>query len=233
MKNVYRIGCVFGLAFLFGVAVANAQVGGTDAGAQTGGAAPGAPAGGAGTGTSSGGNALSDLADQDAESGASTKAVAKPAPPASRNASFSRVTTTRKFVVPAPSQAARSGGTSTGAAAATRGSALHPSNPPGSKTGATAAKKSEIPDSSTWREAPAEQRPTRPPATAVRSVTHNYFPTMRGGQHVNRNTARVAHGGRTLMPGQAGVGMSARSPGTVRGGVPGRITPAQSSARPR
>ena len=137
MKNLFRVGCVFGLAFIFSGGFAKAQVGGTGAGGQAGGAAPVAPPSGASPGTSSGGNALSDLADQDAENGASTQPVAKPAPPTSRMSSFGRVTTTRKYVVPAPSPAARSAGVSTGAGAATRGLALHPSNPPGSNTQAT------------------------------------------------------------------------------------------------
>ena len=234
MKHFYRVGCVFGLAFIFSGAVAKAQVGGTGGSAQAGGTAPVAPPSGAGAAASSGGNALSDLADQDAENGASTKAVAKPAPPTSRMSSFSRVTTTRKFTVPAPSQAARSVGPSTGAAAATRKGVLQPSSPRGSNTRATAADKSEVPAGSTARQAP--ERPVRPPATAVRSVTHNYFPGLRSGQHTNSNTAQVAHGGRTRIPGQAGVGMSARSAAGTRPGqatAPGRIPPASAAARPR
>ncbi len=228
MKIFCRIGCAFGLVFVLGGAVANGQ---------TGGAAPAAPAGAPGAGTTSGGNALSDLADQNRENAATTQPVAKPAPPTSRMSSFNRVTTSRKVPVPATSQSARlagSGGVSAGAVAAARDGALHPFIPSGSNARATAANKSEIPAGSSWRQEP--ERPTRPPATATRSVTHSYFPGLRGGHYKNSNTAKVAHGGRTGIPGQAGLGMGARSASGGRpgqGSVSGRIPPAQASARPR
>jgi hypothetical protein len=231
MSFIYRIGSAFGLACVLSGAAANAQVPATAAGTQSGGAASTAP---------SGGNSLSDLTDAVDANGASTQpAITKvPAPPTSRMSSFNRVTTTRRFTVPAAGQAARlarSGGASGGAIAAARDHALNPINPASSSPRRSAASSPEVPVGSTWRQAP--DRPTRPPATAVRSSTHNYFPGLRSGQHTNSNTAQVTHGGRIRIPGQAGVGgltagRSAAGNRAGQGTAAGRIPPASSAARP-
>ncbi len=211
-----------GLAFVLGGPAAHAQGSGAAANAPAVGAATGVPAGG-----NAAGGALSDPDDADEKA----QPIAKQATalPKTRMSSFNRVTTTRKVVVPAPSQSARSG-------AATAG-AVGPSTSSGSKDRAGAPKKTEVPTSSTWRQIP--ERAARPAATATRSVTHNYYPGLRGGQYKNANKARVVHGGKTAIPVQAGVGMSAAgvrsAPGSRAGQAvaPGRSPATSASARPR
>ena len=217
MRDFYRIGCAVGLAFVFGGAAAHAQGGGGGANASAAGAAASAPAAGAAAGVPAGGNAAGGFSPAPGDADESTQPAAKKVTPQpkARMSAFNRVTTTRKVVVPAPSP--RSGAAKAGAA------------------NAGATKDPGVPASSSFRQAP--ERPTRPPATATRSVTHSYYPTLRGGQYKNANTARVANGGKTRMPVQAGVGMSAAgarsAPGSRgaevtapgRGGVPSASGP--------
>jgi hypothetical protein len=190
MRDFYRFGGIAVLAFVFGGAVANAQVGG----AQPGGAAPG--------GTASGDR--SDLDDQGAEPG---DPIAKKAPPAApqRTPKFNRVTSTRKEVVPSPSQAAqgsRPASPSSASASASRGTGMHPFTAQDSKNRARAAN-APIPTDSTWR----TTRPaSRPPATTVRSTARNYYPGMRPGVHPNADKAQVRAKSRNVMGNGMGTG---------------------------
>ncbi len=194
-RDFYRIGSVLSLAFVLGGAAAKAQVGGT---------APSGQVRSPASGTSKG-----DLSrpDDDGEERSDLNAKKAPAPPPARMSTFNRVTTTRKEVVPAQSQAARvarPGGTSTGAAAASRAGVLHPYTKPANARAKMA--NSGVPNGSTARQEPRQS--TRP-ATAVRSATHNYYPTLRPGAHVNANKAQVAAAskGRNSAQLGAGVGM--------------------------
>ncbi len=194
MRDVYRIGRAVALAFFFGGADAGAQTAGTGSDAQSAGvvgSGTGAQPAGAGANVPSSGSAPRVVA------GTGTTSA-----PTARMSTFNRVTTTRKVAVPAPSsqgrRAAASGGG--GSAAAARG-----------KT----PKDSEVPADSSARRVP--ERITRPPASAMRAVTHNYYPGLRGGQYINSNTARVAHGARGRVP--VGVGLGAGVAGARSGNV--------------
>ncbi len=223
MRGFYRIGCAMGLAFVLGGPAAHSQ--GT-------GPATNAPAVGVAAGVPAGGDAAGGVSSNPDDADEKAQPIAKQATslPKTRMSSFNRVTTTRKVVVPAPSQSARSGAATAGAAGTSTSS--------GSKDRTSATKKTEVPTSSTWRQVP--ERATRPAATATRSVTHNYYPGLRGGQYKNANTARVANGGKTAIPAQAGVGMSAAGARSAAAGrragqavAPGRSPAASASARPR
>jgi hypothetical protein len=214
MRNVYRIGSAMVLALFFSGSTAIAQVDttGTDAPSST----------------------EMDGSDADAQSAGSVP-VGTTSPSTNRPPAFNRVTTTRRVAVPARSQAARAvaGGASAGV--------LHPYTPTHSPAREKMARNSEVPSGSSWRQQ-VPQRVARPPATAIRSVTHNYYPGLRGGQYVNANTARVAHGakGRTPVGAGAGLGMGmagARS-GNVTAGrgrvsTPGRGGAPSAAAPPR
>ena len=157
----------------------------------------------------------------------------KPAPaPSSRMSSFNRVTTTRRQVVASPSQTsrvARSAGAAAGAMAASGRAALRPDNSPGSRERAKASE-TAIPRDSTWRQEPVGS--TCPAATAVRSTTHNYYPGLRSGQHVNANTAKVAHPGQTRIGSQPGTGLGMAGNKATKVTRPGQTSPrASSSAR--
>jgi hypothetical protein len=192
MRHLYRIGSVLGLAFVFGGAVASAQVGGAGGSGQAG----GTPAGGASLG------GMSNPGYEDAESSA-LRAKTVTTPPRNKKSAFGRVTTTRKEVVPSPSQAARSGGASSGALAGPRAGSLHPFESSAAIARARAANGGGASDSSARREQP---RPTRPPAMGVKSVTHNYYPTIRQGRNINSNVAPTARGAKGRNPMQGGTG---------------------------
>jgi hypothetical protein len=184
-RGFYRIGSALSLAFVFGGSAANAQVGGPAPSDQLGSPAAGVPADGTSKAGQSqpadGAQGPSDLND--------TKALP---PPPTRMSAFNRVTTTNKEVVRAQSQASRAG-------------VLHPYTSPANARAKTA--NPGIPIGSTSRQEP--KQPTRPSATAVRSVTHNYYPTLRPGQHVNGNKAQVGSTpmGRNAVQSGVGIGM--------------------------
>jgi hypothetical protein len=189
MRDFYRVGFATVLAVVFGGSAANAQVGG---------GSPGGPAPG---GASSG--ASSDLDDQGGEP---REPIAKKGAPSGpqRTPKFNRVTSTRKEVVPLPSQAARGsrpGSPSSASASASRAAGMQPYTARASKDRARAAS-AAIPGDSTWRSA----RPaSRPPATTVRSTARNYYPGMRPGVHPNADQAQVRAKSRNSM----GTGMGA------------------------
>jgi hypothetical protein len=196
MRHLYRIGSVLGLAFVFGGAVASAQVGGAGGSGQAGGSPAGVAGGGAGLG------GMSNPGYENGESSAlSTRTVTSP--PRNKKSAFGRVTTTRKEVVPSPSQAARSGGASSGAAAGPRTGSLHPFESSAANARSRAANAGGASDSSARQE---QLRPTRPPAMGVRSVTHNYYPTIRQGRNINSNVAPTARGAKGRNPMQGGMG---------------------------
>ncbi len=62
-------------------------------------------------------------------------------------------------------------------------------------------------------------QPTRPPATAARSVTHNYYPNLRQGRNVNSNTAQVARGRAKTGVGMGGMGMGGMGMGGMGMGM--------------
>ena len=185
MKTYWRIGIGLALAVVFGGTPASAQVGGPATGAQAGGSARGDSA---------------DADDQAPEKkDESVKKVATPRP--KHLSSFNRVSTTRTEVVPAPSQGARAGGASAGA---------------GTKSGADARAKAAnggVPAGSTARQEP--QRPTTPPATTTRTITHNYYPTMRRGLGPNANTPQVGRTRRGQIGVMAGMGSGTGSSRTA------------------
>ena len=180
MRDVYRIGRALALAVFFGGVAAGAQTGGTGTAAQ--------PAGVEGSGTS-GQPAGAGVNPQSSGSAPSVAGPGTTSAPTSRMSTFNRVTTTRKVAVPAPSLQARRAVASGGGGSAAAARQKIPND-------------SEVPADSSARRVP--ERTTRAPATGMRAVTHNYYPGLRGGQYVNSNTARVAHGARGRVPRRGG-----------------------------
>ena len=187
-RDLYRIGSALSLAFVFGGSAANAQVGGRAPSDQLGSPAAGVPADGTSKAGQSqpadGAQGPSDLND--------TQALP---PPPTRMSAFNRVTTTNKEVVRAQSQASRAG-------------VLHPYTPPANARAKTA--KSRDPDRSRpWRQEPKQPTSAAVCDWAVRSVTHNDYPTLRPGQHVNGNKAQVGSTpmGRNAVQSGVGIGM--------------------------
>ena len=203
MRYNWRLGLVLGLAISVGETAVRAQVGGTAAGGQPGGPAVSPPA----AGDSNSGLSEPALGD----STLTDPSVAPPRP--SRVSSFNRVTTGRREVVSAPSQARRAvgpGGTSAVAGKTSPSAALGPYRARAAQAQAKGAK-DRTPASSTWREGP--QRPTSPPPATARSTAHNYYPGMRPGEHPNANTPQAAGTGqrRNGMPGGSYRGLLERA----------------------
>ena len=184
--NFCRIGSVLSLAFVFGGTAANAQVGAAAPSGQV-----GSPAANASRG---------DLSQPDDDGADSSDLNAKKTPPAPRTRlpAFNRVTSSRSEIV-----RGQSGGTASGAATESRASELRPYSSSANARAKTA--KSGTPAGSTARQEP--KKSVRPPAPAVRSVTHNYYPTLRPGLHVNGNQAQVARAAKGKNASQAGMGM--------------------------
>ena len=209
MRDVYRVGRAVALALFFGGAAASAQTGGTGSDAQSAGV------------DGSGGIAQPAGAGASVQSSGSAPRVAAgtgtTSPPTSRMSTFNRVTTSRKVAVPAPSSQARRAAASGGGGSAAGARGKTP-------------KAAEVPADSSARRMP--ERTTRSPATAMRAVTHNYYPGLRGGQYVNSNTARVANGARGRVP--VGSGLGAGGAGARSGSVSaGRVGAPATAAPPR
>ena len=185
-RDCYRIGSALSLAFVFGSPFANAQVGAPAPSGQVGSTAPDASRG--------------DLSRSDSDADQPSDLNAKKASPAPRPrvAPFNRVTTTRTEGVPAQSR-----GASPGAVAASRPGQSRSMTP--SADARMKSANTGIPAGSTARQEP--KKSTRSRATAARSVTHNYYPTLRPGLHLNANKAQVANGARGRNTSQGGVGV--------------------------
>jgi hypothetical protein len=197
MRINWRLGLVLGLAITVGASIARAQTGGASS--------TGVPAGGAAVSPTTGGDTNGGLSEpaqgDDALSHPNAATAAPPRP--SRSAAFNRVTTGRREVVPAPSQARRAAGPRESLAVAGKTSASDALSVYRARAAQLQAKgaKDRASASSTWHEGP--QRPMSPPPAMVRSTTHNYYPGMRPGQQPNANTPQAAHTGQR-RPGMAG-----------------------------
>jgi hypothetical protein len=211
MRHFCGIGCVLSLILFFDRFAACAQFTGTTSTPQQGAAAPGSSA------AASSQRDFTDQSDRDELGEPVTKKAALPPP--NRVPSFNRVTTSRKELVPARSQAAF-GAHSGGALAA----AIDPNAVRNGNARARAAN-AEIPAGSSWRQQEAVG-PARRPSMSVRTTTHNYYPALRAGQYLNSNTAQVkgAGKGRGMVVPRFGVGPGLGTAGTrsAQGARPGQ-----------